>query len=308
MRTNRGFTLIELLVVVAIIGVLMSLLMVVISMVREQARTVNCMSNMRQLGIVFSCFAADNKGSIPGSESDTTPSRQPSYSGDPATVAAMNGWWQGYLWPYVCQATGMPDTDVSSGIAKNSAGARVFMCPKAIASKKVIQDTVQKSGGSLTGGLRVWVSTSYALNGNLERIHLKNGGSGDFGNPAYRPFATNHSYKVGVTHAAELPLLAEIVGVGVNGQARGVVQPLVPCQINGDFYRPSRPFNSYGNDDYNAYAIRANHGKDRSSILFFDLHVSCIQPNTICKSGVCSGSGNGSANEGAPHLWFGLFE
>jgi len=73
MPHKRGFTLVELLVVVAIISVLIALLMPAFCRVREAARSVACMSNLRQSGLGFQMYANDNRGSIPVSRTDNSP-------------------------------------------------------------------------------------------------------------------------------------------------------------------------------------------------------------------------------------------
>ncbi len=61
-RRDRGFTMIELLVVIAIIGVLAAILLPVLSRVRQQARSVQCVNNLRQLYLANSMFAAEHDG------------------------------------------------------------------------------------------------------------------------------------------------------------------------------------------------------------------------------------------------------
>ncbi len=65
MDKQRGFTLIELLVVIAIIALLMGILMPALQRVKKQARTVYCLSSLKQLGMAMIMYAGDNGDFIP---------------------------------------------------------------------------------------------------------------------------------------------------------------------------------------------------------------------------------------------------
>ncbi|HEX8913276.1 MAG TPA: prepilin-type N-terminal cleavage/methylation domain-containing protein [Humisphaera sp.] len=62
-RPDRpAFTLIELVIVIGIIAILIGLLLPVLGSVRRQARTAQCMSNVRQINTSFTAYRAANQG------------------------------------------------------------------------------------------------------------------------------------------------------------------------------------------------------------------------------------------------------
>lgn len=97
---RRAFTLIELLVVIAIIAILAALLFPVFAKAKASAKSVQCLSNLKQLSLAQQMYAGDN---------------DEVFVGDEAKINGETKYWSDLLEPYVHeeQFARCPESDVA---------------------------------------------------------------------------------------------------------------------------------------------------------------------------------------------------
>ena len=137
--TTKGFTLVELLVVIAIISLLASLLMPALKAARASARSVVCVSNLRQIYLSLANFAHDNDGFLPEHWSG-------GYVYVPTDFSAMTSW------PLNMN---LPKSQLAHGLQRSEH----WRCP----GTWIISDLYPADGSSASPYHRMWQSNPYVF-------------------------------------------------------------------------------------------------------------------------------------------------
>jgi len=86
MKSSRAFTLIELLVILAIVAILASLLLPVLSKAKEAGRGTACLSNLHQIGLALQIYVSENNNHLPIMYDQLISTNTPPTNPPPATV------------------------------------------------------------------------------------------------------------------------------------------------------------------------------------------------------------------------------
>jgi prepilin-type N-terminal cleavage/methylation domain-containing protein/prepilin-type processing-associated H-X9-DG protein len=147
-QRRSGFTLIELLVVIAIIAVLIALLLPAVQSAREAARRVQCVNNLKQIGLSLHNYESSNSCFPPGVESTD-------FTVSPARTAFVDGDWSvlARLMPYMEGSTLYTAMNFNFGywaasgsnFTGASAAVNIFICPSA-ARANPLKDSAPSDG------------------------------------------------------------------------------------------------------------------------------------------------------------------
>lgn len=190
---DAGFTLIELLVVIAIIAILASMLLPALSMAKEKARTIHCLSNLKQIGVALTVYSDDFQQRLVPAEYN------------PRKGAKFDDGW-----PTILYNNKYLPAPTTSGYYKVHSGGSVFHCPSGLPSVYSLNPTSRTDPegakawpfASTSTGKKFFIDCWYGINGST--------GTGDIWPFTRFPLDNRQCVLNTTTKAAQVPRMPSV--------------------------------------------------------------------------------------------------
>jgi prepilin-type N-terminal cleavage/methylation domain-containing protein len=151
-----AFTLVELLVVIAIISILAAMLLPALSLAKEKARTIICLSNLKQIGVALTAYSDDSRDALIPAEYN------------PRRGASCEDGW-----PTILHNQRYLPAEKTKGYYDVPHGGSVFRCPAGLPAVYSLEPTsrMDPEGAkarpfiSTSTGIKYFIDCWYAING-----------------------------------------------------------------------------------------------------------------------------------------------